>query len=65
MHGKQLLNGGLVCVVSERWITGMYSLCSKKGTAWCKVFFMFVLDLFWQMDVQLGRMGVKAEGTTI
>ena len=25
---------------------------------------MFVLNLAWQMGVQLGRMGVQAEGTT-
>ena len=37
----------------------------KKGAIWCGGFFMFVLNLAWQMGVQLGRMGVQAGGTTI
>ena len=30
-----------------------------------EAFLMFVLNLAWQMGVQLGRMGVQAGGTTI
>ena len=38
----------------------------QKGVHFgAKAFLLFVLNLLWQMGVQLGQMGIQARGTTI